>query len=715
MKHPQFKLRPLATLFVLMPLTGVTLAQETAPADDLAIENITVTAQRTAQSIQSTPVSMTALTASDVERMQIDNAKDLSQVAPNVNIRGITGGSAGIAPYIRGGGVTDGANITSENEVGIYIDNIYQPRSAASFIEMLDIERVEVLRGPQGTLYGRNSSAGALKFISRAPDELFRFKNEAGIGRWNEKYDKLIVSGGLNESGTLRGGFSGMYRDRDGGRQYAETLQKEVGAEEFKGFQGDLYYVGDDFSARLKAFYTDFESDGMYASAVDMSSMDKPSDKWEYSSGSLDRVVSPKESFTRDEQSGVSLSLEKELSADLIITSITSWNTLEDDWGVGFSGGVEYPFFGEGYIELYGRDAYSDQDSYTQEIQLQGNAFDGFMSFVGGLYYFHEEGDQHIESSIYLADSYTDFTIDTDSYAAFGQASLHVSDDVSVIVGGRYTKENKSLDASLSGEAVVSDDDFSKFTPKLGVEYQVNKNLFMFASYTVGFKAGGYNGLASTSEALGTAFQMQEVSAYEFGVKSDLLDNRLRLNVATFFNDYTNLQQQSVTAEGAFITENYDAEHKGIEADMRVRLTSNLSLWANGVYQDSEYTDTAATGGESTGALLGNQMTNVFKFQYATGLDYMADIGPGTFAIGANVNRKADIFSTSDNAEIGHIPALTLVDAYASYAVDRWKLTLAGKNLTDEKYWYTGFGFDVVQPRFMADPMTWRLSLSYEM
>ena len=505
-----------------------------------------------------------------------------------------------------------------------------------------------------------------------------------------------------------------MYRDRDGGRQYAETLQKDVGAEEFKGFQGDLYYVGDDFSARLKGFYTDFDADGMYASAVDMESMDKPYDEWEYSSGSIDTVLSPNASFTRDKQVGTSLHLEKALSSHLTVSSVTSWNNLKDDWGVGFSGGVEYPWFGEGYIELFGRESTSDQDAFSQEIQFQGDAMDGFISFVSGLYYFNESGTQHVESVIYLAESYTDFDVSTDSYAAFGQVNLNVSDDVSVIVGGRYTKENKTLDASLSGEAVVSDDDFSKFTPKLGVEYQVNKDLFLFASYTVGFKAGGYNSLASTAEALGTAFQMQEVSAYELGVKSDLMDNRLRLNISAFFNDYTNLQQQSVTADGAFITENYDAEHTGIEADMRVRLTSNLSLWANGVYQDSEYTDTAATGGESTGALLGNQMTNVFKFQYATGLDYTADIGPGTFAIGANVNRKADFFSTSDNAEIGHIPALTLVDAYASYAVDRWKLTLAGKNLTDEKYWYTGFGFDVVQPRFMADPMMWRLSLSYE-
>ncbi|WP_187276570.1 TonB-dependent receptor [Parahaliea maris] len=716
MKRSHFSAIAGTSLLSVFSAGSLVQAQETA--SNLVIENIVVTAQRRAESIQETPVSITALGSDDIEKFQIDNVKDLSQVAPNVLFRTVTGGSASIAPYIRGGGTSDGSNITSEAEVGVYIDDIYQPRSAASFIEGLNVERIEVLRGPQGTLYGRNSSAGALKIISATPTEELTFKNEIGIGRWEEFYDKFYVGGSVSEDGRLRAGLSGMYRDRDVGRQENLTLDREVGEEEFKGFQADLYYEGDAFTARLKGFYSDFDSDGLWASALDPFSMTGSYEDFPFTSGAIDKLLSPYESYTTDKQYGTSLHLSFDLGESMSLSSITSWSELEDDWAVGFSGGVANAALGipfPGYIELFERESVSDQDSFTQELQLQGEAFDSFVDYVGGLYYFRETGTQALESAIFFGPSSTLFDITTDSYAAFGQVSLNFTDSLAVILGGRYTEDKKQLDAMVGGLPVNSDDNFSEFTPKAAVEYQFSDDILMFASYTEGFKAGGYNGLASTAEALGTAFEPQTVEAWEVGFKSEWWDNRLRLNLAGFFNEYASLQQQAVTNEGVFITENYDAEHKGIEAEISVQLSSSLYVWANGVYQDSEYTDTTASGGISTGSLIGNQMTNVFDYQFAIGFDYTRDIGPGTLSFGANVNERDDLFSTSDNAPIGHVASQTLVDAYVSYGWDRWKLALSGKNLTDEKYWNTGFGFSVVQPRFMADPMTWRLGLSYQL
>lgn len=699
-------------LFCSLPLAAAVQAQQTA--SNLVIENIVVTAQRKAENIQNTPVTISALGADEIEKFQIDNTKDLSQVMPNVLIRPVTGGSGGITPFIRGGGVTDGANITSEAEVGIYIDDVFQPRSSASFIEALNIERIEVLRGPQGTLYGRNSSAGALKVITATPSEEFTLRNEIGIGRWDEFYDKLSLSGPLNDDGSLRGGFSGMYRDRDGGRQDNVTLDREVGEEEYKGFQADLYYESDTYTVRLKGFYSDYDSDGLWASALDPFEIDRPYDDIPFTSGAIDKLLSPYESYTSDKQYGSSLHLNFDVGESASITSVTSWTELEDDWAVGFSGGVANAALGipaPGYVELFERNSVSDTDSFTQEIQIQGDAYDSFVNYVGGLYYFRESGRQELNSLIFFTPSTTAFDITTDSYAVFGQASLNFTQNLAVTLGGRYTEDKKTLDGLVSGIVVDRDDTFSKFTPKVAVEYQMADDVLVFASYTEGFKAGGYNGLASTAQALNTPFDPQEVEAWEIGVKSEWWDNRLRLNLAGFFNEYASLQQQAVTDQGVFITENYDAEHKGLEAELSVQLTSYLFLWANGVYQDSEYTGFT---GESTGALLGNQMTNVFEYQFAAGLDFTYDIGPGTLALGANVNQRDDFFSTSDNTAIGHIDSVTLLDAYASYAWDRWKLALNGKNLTDEKYWFTGFGFSVVQPRFMADPMTWRLGLTYQ-
>ncbi len=715
MKHPSIRVLAGTACLSAMPFGAAVHAQ--APAANLMIENIVVTAQRRAENIQETPVSISALSADAVERLQIDNVKDLSQVMPNVLFKPVTGGSAGIGPYIRGGGTTDGANITSEAEVGIYIDDVYQPRSAASFIEALNIERIEVLRGPQGTLYGRNSSAGALKIISATPAEEFTFRNEVGVGRWDEFYDKFSLSGPLTDDGQLRAGLSGMYRDRDGGRQKNVTRDEEVGAEEYKGFQADLYYEGASYTARLKGYYSDFDSDGLWASALDPFQMDRPYDDIPFTSGAIDKLLSPYESYTSDTQYGASLHLDFDLGESTSLSSVTSWGELDDDWAVGFSGGVANEALGipfPGYVELFQRESVSEQDSFTQELQLQGDGFDNFLSYVAGLYYFRETGTQEVSSEIFFGPAFTLFDITTDSYAAFGQANLHFSDDLTLILGGRYTEDKKTIDALVGGEIVDRSDSWSEFTPKAALEYQISDDMMVFASYTEGFKAGGYNGLASNALALGTPFEPQTLEAYEIGFKSEWWDNRLRLNLAAFFNEYASLQQQAVTDAGVFITENYDAEHKGIEAEVSVQLTPSVLLWANGVFQDSEYTDTAASGGVSTGSLVGNRMTNVFDHQFTLGVDYSRDIGPGTLALGANVNTRDDLFSTSDNAPIGHVEALTMVDAYASYAWERWKVALSGKNLTDEKYWFTGFGFSLVQPRYMADPMTWRVGVTYQ-
>ncbi|GAB2679003.1 TonB-dependent receptor [Aliiglaciecola aliphaticivorans] len=608
MKKAEIKLYASLAAGSLLATSGTTLAQQTS-ADDLAIEKITVTAQRKAENIQNSPVSISALGPEDIERMQIDNTKDLSQVMPNVMIKGVTGGSAGITPFIRGGGVTDGALITSEPEVGIYVDDVYQPRLAASFIESLDLERIEVLRGPQGTLYGRNSSAGALKIISRVPDELFRFKNEFGIGSWNEIYDKFTVSGPLNDDESLRGGITGMIRTRDGGRQYNASLDKEVGAEDYSGFQSDLFYEGDTFTARWKLFYTDYESDGLYASALDPLQLDNEYDEIPFTSGEFDTVLSPFESFTDDKQYGSSLHLTKEINESMRLLSITSWSKLKNDWSTGFSGGVDYALLGvpvDGYAELFTRISTSDQKSFSQEVQLQGEAYDNKVSYIAGLYYFTESGEQIVNSEVFFAPSYGAFDIDTKSYAAFGQVNIGLTDKLGLTLGARYTRDDKELDATLETAPVARQDTFKKFTPKIAFNYQANDDLLLYTSFTEGFKAGGYNSLASNAEGLNTPFDMQVMDAYEAGMKSEWLNNRLRINVAGFFNEYSSLQQQSVDEVGSFVTENYDAEHTGLEVELYVRLTSNLNFWANGVSQDSEYTSVNVNGVATNGGLVGN-------------------------------------------------------------------------------------------------------------
>ena len=705
-----------AATWVLVPaIAQAQDGQADTAAETQGLGDIVVTATRSSSTVQKVPVAVTAVSGDTLEKLQITNAKDIGQLAPNVVIVSVTGGSAGITPFIRGGAVTDGANVTSEPEVGIYIDDVYQPRAAASFVEALDLERVEVLRGPQGTLYGRNSSAGALKFVTRLPSETMSLKAELGIGSWDERYGRTSFSGPVSEDGRLRAGFSGMYRQRDGGRQYNATLDRKVGAEDFKGFQGDLYYAGETVTARLKGFYSNYSSDGLYPVALDPFYAGSDYLAVQPTSGSYRTVLSPSESYTKDEQFGGSLTINGELSDNWKLTSITAYSKLQDDWAVEFSGGVPFTAFGvpvPGYAALFDRESLSSQSAFSQELQLHGDMFDGLLTFLGGLYYFHEAGDQVVDSSIFFTPSLAAYTIDTDSYAAFGQVGVHVDDRITLSFGGRYTEDRKALDATLNGTPVVRKDVFRDFLPKASIDFQATPGVLFYASYSEGFKAGGYNGLASTPEQLGSPYSPQKVKAYEVGIKSEFLNRKARVNVSGFINEYSSIQQQYVNAAGDFLTENYEATHKGVEAELSLRPIPALTLWANAVYNDGVYKGAASAG--NTTSFVGNAMTNVFKYQGTLGADLSVDAGPGRFVAGANYTARSDYFSTPDNSFIGHVPSTEIVNGYVGYELDKWTLRLTAKNLTDERYWTTGFGFSVVRPRFMGDPRTWRLSLGYK-
>lgn len=709
----------LPTLAIAQNSTGSdTTTPALAAQASEGLGDIVVTATRTEQSLQKVPVAVTAFSGEALTRLQVRSVKDLSQIAPNVSITAVTGGSAGITPYVRGGGTTDGANITSEPEVGFYIDDVYQPRAAASFIEALDIDRIEVLRGPQGTLYGRNSSAGAVKIVTRVPGDTLALKSEVGLGTWGDRYAKGAISGPVSSDDNWRLGFSGLVRDRDGGRQYNETLNKKVGAEKFQGFQGDLYYAGNRVKARLKGFYSNYKSDGLYAVGLDPITTTTDYLAIQPTSGSYRTVSSPTPSFTRDRQYGTSLNVTADLTDTLKLSSVTGWSHLTDDWGIDFSGGVPLSAIGvpsSAYAALYDRQSYSHQTSFSQEVQLRGTALGTFLSYVGGLYFFREAGEQRISSSVFFTPSKLRLGVTTNSYAAFGQVGFHFTPKLTVTVGGRYTEDHKQLDAAVNGTAVKRGDTFKDFLPKADVNYQLLPTVLAYASYSEGFKAGGYNGLADNAQALDSPFAPQKVKAYEIGLKSDLFDHRARINLSAFINDYTNLQQQLVTDAGVFLTQNYNARHKGIEAEISVRPVSILTLWTNGVYNDGRYGSTSSNSNVTVGSYINNYMTNVFKYQATIGADLAIPFGRGKFVLGGNYSYKSDYYTSPDNSLYGHVPSTGLVDGYVGYTLDRVTVRLQGKNLTDDRYWTTGFGFSVVRPRFLADPRTLRLSIAYQL
>lgn len=346
----------------------------------------------------------------------------------------------------------------------------------------------------------------------------------------------------------------------------------------------------------------------------------------------------------------------------------------------------------------------------SQEVQLAGDFGSGRFDYVVGLYYFKEDSEQFLDTITFFAPTETALLPKTESYAAFGQLTYNVTDDFAVMLGGRQSIDKKELVASLGGVDVVRSDRWERFTPKLGLQYKLNRDVLLYASFSEGFKSGGYNGLASNAAQLALPFQPQITRAYEAGIKSDLLDYTLRMNLSVFRNEIEGRQQVINTGDGGFINENYDVRIQGLEAELSWNVFRNLTLWLQGALNDGKYTDLKT----SLIGVLGDEIPSLPDYQYTIGFDYSTIAGSGTLSFGSDFMVRDQFYVDAGNTPIAWVPKQELLGAYIGYEIDRWTFKLRGKNLTQTESWQTGFGFSVVQPRIIIDPRTWMFTASYK-
>ncbi|MCJ1961415.1 TonB-dependent receptor [Novosphingobium mangrovi (ex Hu et al. 2023)] len=680
----------------LTAIPQLAIAQESEQED--GFNEIVVTSQRTEQRLQDVPLSVTAISPEEIATRQILAPTDVARLVPNLKLDGVTGGSAGLKAYIRGGGGTDGGYVMSEAEVALYVNDVYNARMQGALMDFAEIERIEVLRGPQGVLYGRNASAGAINIITKQPADVLTGTAQVGYGTWNERRVKGYLSVPLSADGEWAASVNGIARKRDGGRQYNPTLGRKVGAEDFQGGMFDLAYKGSDVTARLNVYYMDLDSDGQWSvnTVTDGEGNITPL------SGSYRTVLSPVESYTAVTQKGASLKLTANYPGGTL-TSITAYSELDDAWRQDFSGGV-YPAMlgmdGDTPLALMDRESISQQWQFSQETNATGSLADDLIDYVIGVYYFHENGDQVIDTTTFFVPSTTNFHAKTDAWAGYGQFTLNVSDELAFIAGGRYTLEDKELNADIDGLPAISRDHYEKFTPKLGVNFTPLPDLLVYGSYSVGFKSGGYNGLASTAAQLAAAFRPQTTDAFEVGLKTDL-GRTLRLAVSGFVNKVQDRQESVSLGDGGFLIENYDLTIKGIEAEIAWKPVLGLQIWGNGSLNDGKYRNVPEGA-----SLTGNVPPFLPDYQATIGFDYNFDLGEGTVKFGADANFRDAYFSTADNLGIGAVDSTQIVNGYVGYDIGPWKFQVAGKNLFNQINWQTGFGFSVVNPRFMTDPRT---------
>jgi iron complex outermembrane receptor protein len=696
-----------------LTIAGSAQAQE-GPAEPGAtgLSDIVVTAQRTNQNLQDVPVSVTAIGTEEIARKNINNATDINRVAPNVQFDTGTGGTTSLKPYIRGGGITDGGFVLSESEVAIYVDDIYQPRLSSGSIDMAVLDRIEVLRGPQGVLYGRNASAGAVNFITKGPGADFGGFLEAGYGTWNERRGKGYINAPLDSAGTWRLSASGLVRARDGGAQYNATLDKKVGANSFEGGQADLAYVGSVINARLTGFYNHSKSDGQYPINTVLSS---DGTRLVPISGSYRTTLTPVDGYSRTEQYGGRLHLSAEYPGGEL-RSITGYSEMTEGWLADLSGGVPAAmvpvFLGRPTTAqgLFVREMTSKQWQFSQETQAAGTIADAF-DYVAGLYYFHETATQKAVTTTLGARTTLNYQPVTDAFAGYAQGTMHFTDALSLILAGRYTIEDKDLRGGICAGATCTINNvpqlnlrntFKKFTPKIGVDYKITPDILAYASYSEGFKSGGYNGLAGNNVQLAQAFKPQVTTAYEVGLKTTLFDNTVRLNLAGFWNDIKDRQQTQNNLDGSFLIVNYDMTIKGIEAEVSWLVVPGLTVYGNGALNKGKYTGSSSTNA----ALLANDPPSLPDYQFTVGADYSVEVGPGNLGIGADFRKTDAYYSTPDNALIGFVQPREILNGYVNYEVGPITVLVSGKNLTNVVKPQTGFGFSVVNPQIAIEPRT---------
>ncbi|MEQ8262755.1 TonB-dependent receptor [Pseudohaliea sp.] len=737
---------------VLLVSHALAQAEESArpsASGRFALEEVIVSARRREESMQDTPISMSAYGRDDIDNMVVGDIRDLAKFSPNVQLdaaSAIGGSGSSSTIFIRGVGQTDFL-ITTDPGVGMYLDGVYIARSVGGVLDLLDVERVEVLRGPQGTLFGRNTIGGAVNITTGRPSgELAGSVRVRGGNR-----DRRDLQGFLDVpilEDELNGRISVSSKTIDG---YAEqTLTgRELGNEDKLIFRGSLDWTPrDDFNLFLSADYTDVEESGaaiftpeinggadlagLYNAFVAAPQGLAYDSSWlateKYATNGTGPAISEVEVL------GLTAVAEWSLSDTVVLKSITGYREMDALFGRDADGSPLQ------YVETLQT---QDQEQLSQEFHLSGSSFNAALDWMVGIYYFDENATDFNEVRIAVGlydalealptsldnlamgnfgapptpgvpggpgnpvndgldidiDAYNE--VNNESYAAFGQADYHLSQELSVSLGVRYTKDDKEFIVEhlrnnagtfVAGPATV-DSSWDDVNFRVGAQYRPSDTALLYASVATGFKSGGFNGRPLDGFAV-QSFDPETVTAYEAGFKSEFLERTLRLNGAVYFNDYEDIQLTILTAtpEGnfTFITENAaQAEIFGFELEtVWVPIPSfqlNIALG----YTDAEYVDLDPGATITTDT----RFPKTPEWTAALGAQYLFDLGDlGYLRVRADAAYRDDYFNDAENAPEIAQEAFTVLDAVAAFEgrSGDWALGVYGKNLTDEYYIQAG-------------------------
>lgn len=750
-------------LAVVPALLAAPVAAQTGP-----LEEVVVTAQKRSESLTDVPISIGVMSGEALEKTGVRQLREVAEFVPNLTVS--NGNDSSTAIRIRGVG-TNTRNIGFDTRVGVYVDGVYMGQSLAQNLDILDLERIEVVRGPQGTQFGRNTVAGAINLISARPSDEFELEVLGEAGNYDSYRVGAIVNVPMGE--RTAGRFSVVDHHRDG---FIDNLTTGTEHNERDGtsIRGQIAWRGDRMDITLAGDYLESDRVSFWGEAVSDWSGRVPTTE---APGRFD-IANNEDNYEKREIWGTSLNVDVELG-EYSLTSITAYRDNSIDRGQDSDHTslallrVEYP------------DAY---EQITQEFQLF-SPDTGRLKYVAGLYLYREEASSSRRAIVgedigtvlqalapplapagpLFADTFagTFGDVDTDSWAVYLNGTYELTDRWTLGFGARYTDETREVDYDLVGSVVdlgfttvptaavfgvavgpVVDgltvlnfqdkQSFDDFSPMLSLSYALTDNTNVYLKYAEGFKSGGFNVDFVSGDLIadGIDFDPETVESWELGIKGESADRTLRYALSAFYMDFQDYQlnqfiQLSNNTSTITIQNAAEVTSQGIEAELTWYPSNALMVQLALGYNDAEFEKFPGGGSVRNPAgrgadLAGNKLPQAPEWSSALAVQYNLPVGGsgGELVTRVDWTYTDEYFTTEDNVQFadpgspivwGKVDSYSLLNGRIGYeSGDQWSAYLWGRNILDEEFSYAWTSdFLGTVGNFPGDPRTYGIEFRY--
>jgi iron complex outermembrane receptor protein len=666
---------------------AATPAPAAAPSDT-QVEEIVVTAQRTRQRLQDVPIAVSAVTAKDAEVRGLNSIDTLTAAIPGLDVH-IQGTAPAI--FLRGVGTDQGApNV--EPSVALYIDGVYYPNAVSNVFTFNNIDRIEVLKGPQGTLFGRNATGGVIQILTKDPSQILGFHASLGYGNFDSFNGNFYVTGGLAKN--ISADLAVSYDNRAHGYGYDVVTRQDVGkARDFSARSKILFTPDEHTEIRLEGDYSYTRNDLVYQTPQGLIAEDGQI-------GWLGKYITRNNNpyFTTSKQYGGSLKIDRDLGFGRLV-SISSYHKAE---GLVVGDDDQTPLPLINYI------LNQPTSNYSQELQLLSPK-QSKIQWAVGAFYFHDHAGflpGTLSGTAFAPLTFFSYTGDqkVQSISVYGQATAPILPATNLTLGIRYTNDKAKFFGNLVSDPGVliptEHESFSSNKPtwRVALDHKFSPDILGYLSYNRGVKSGGYNLFVPA-----TSFAPEQLDAYEAGLKTELFDRKLRLNLASFYYNYKNIQV-TIDEEAALSVANAAAARiYGLDFDFQAKLFKNLSISGGGSYLNGKYKsyDNAvyyppsvfdgvpaniapliAPGGKGA---TGFPTVYTPKWTGNVQADYLVPTSIGDFTLSGSLAYYDGANSTAYGE--ARLPRYTLVNSSLNWKITQnWGATLWVKNLTNAYY-----------------------------